>query len=359
MKWLLGILLVLLFLAPVSADEEVTVEYIMERTYWHGKGELIADNLSKKFVLHTNGNTIVSYATDARIVNVNDDSIEFKSNDSKNELHVLFLTSKPSELGLWSIELMPPSVTGEQDIKVKIEMDDICRIVYLNGPLLYEGLYEGGNIYQEGQNKVIEVDSNDKVSIIYLTGFLRAMGASVFILFLLGFVFFRRRTISEKINKNLEALRQQLKTDFGGVFSLRESSKDIEINFNPSDYIGKREGRIFLRLPKAVVAALFIILLLVFAVISLGSALIDFLATASTVSLIYLGIYLVVALLIGILFLAVNTATDFFKTISILVGGGVLIKFSYLGILALPFAVVSAIVVYQLTKIFFVQHGSR
>lgn len=201
-KWLWIPLILLLFLGPVSADEEVTVEYVIGQTYWHGKGELIADNLSQEFTLHKNGNTIVSYSTDAKVVNVSDDSIEFRSDTGYNKLHVLFLTPKPGGHGLWDIRFMPPNVTGEPDVKLKIEGAE--RIVYLNGPVWLEGQ----NIYEEGDFKVVELKDQNEIELKYLTerAYNFALGAlitfSVVLIVLLatlGVILRKREEIKQKI----------------------------------------------------------------------------------------------------------------------------------------------------------------
>lgn len=348
MKWLLGILLISLSLIPVSADEEITVEYI---NGWYGKGELVADNLSQEFVLHKNGNTIVSYATDARIINVSDGSIEFKSDGGSNELHALFLAPKSSGYGLRSIEFKPPNVAGEQDIRMEIE--DAKRIVYLNGPVWLEG----ESIHQDGESKFINLYNDERIEIKYLTKkaayvFYTISSTFIFTIFVLGLVFFKRETYKQKIRNNFKGLSLP--------FKAKKSSEDLEVKFNISNnisnYIGKKEGSYFLKIPKSLIALIFTVMLVYLAFKFFKAPVLGNISSFGIFIYPLLGLIGVLGLLILVMLLAINNDTDLIKTISILTGGLVLIVFSFAGLLAYPAAILAGLLIYGFSKIIYVDN---
>jgi len=357
----LSLILLLTFLTPVYADEEVCIEYLQGdigdvHRFWHGQGELVVTDLGKSFELNTNGNEIVSYATDADIVSINVDSINFISKYGNNQLHVLFMTSQPEGHGIFTLKFSTPHVSeehGEQRIKIKIENAE--RILYLNGPIFIEK----NGVYSEGKFKVIELETTQKdFKIIYVTKlayniFSTLLGTSIFTLFLLGVIFFRRRTINQKIRRNLANI------PFSKMLpvTLREHSDNVELKLDKlsiSKYIGKKEEGAYFKIPKSFIAALFTIMLLYIIFKSLASMISNYVEEIGAVSYLIIGLLILLGMLIFILLLAVNTVADLIKTCSILTGGIIMVLFSNIGLLIFPVAVVAALIVYGLSKIIFV-----
>jgi len=357
----LSLILLLMFLMPVYADEEVRIEYRREHIgdiygFWHGQGELTTTDLGKSFELNTNGNVIVSYATDADIASIKADSIEFISKHDKNQLHVLFMTSKPDGHGIVTLKFSTPYISEEhKEQRVKIKIENAERILYLNGPVFIEK----NGIYSEGEFKVIELETTQKdFKIIYVTKrayniFSTLLGTSIFTLFLLGMIFFERKTINQKIRRNLENISFSKKLPI----SLREHSDNVELKLDKlsiSKYIGKKEEGVYFKIPKSFIAGLFTIMLLFIIFKSLASMISNYIAELGAVSYLIIGLLVLLGILIFILLLAVNTVADLKKTFSILTGGIILIIFSNIGLLIFPAAVVAALIVYGLSKIIFV-----
>ena len=356
----LGLILLSMFLTPVYADEEICVEYIQGNIgdvhrFWHGHGELIATDLGKKFELNTNGNEIVSYATDADIVSTNADSINFISKHDENQLHVLFMTSKPEGYGIFTLKFSTPFSEEHEEQRIKIKIENAERILYLNGPIFIEKK----GIYSEGKFKVIELETTQKdFKIISVTKrayniFSTLLGTSIFTLFLLGVIFFRRRTINQKIRRNLENISFSKKLPI----SLREHSDNVELKLDKlsiSKYIGKKEEGVYFKIPKSFIAGLFTVMLLYIIFESLASMISNYVVEIGAVSYLIIGLLIFLGILIFILLLAVNTVSDLIKTISILTGGIIIVVFSNTGLLIFPVAVVAALIVYGLSKIIFV-----
>jgi hypothetical protein len=356
-----GLILLLMFLTPVYADEEVCIEYLQGdigdiHRFWHGQGELIATDLGKSFELNTNGNEIVSYATDADIVSINADSIKFISKYDNNQLHMLFMTQKPEGHGILTLKFSTPYISGEyKEQRVKIKIENAERILYLNGPVFIEKK----GIYSEGKFKVIEVEKTQKdFKIIYVTKlaytiFSTLVGTSIFTLFLLGVIFFRRKTINQKIRRNMKNISFSKKLPI----SLREHSDNVELKLDKlsiSKYIGKKEEGVYFKIPKSFIAGLFTIMVLYIIFKSLASMISNYAVEIGAVSYLIIGLLILLGILIFILLLAVNTVADLTKTISILTGGIIMVIFSNIGLLIFPVAVVAALIVYGLSKIIFV-----
>lgn len=357
----LSVIFLLMFLTPVYADEEVCIEYLQGNIgdvhrFWHGQGELVATDLGKRFELTTNGNEIVSYATDADIASINANSIKFISKYDNNQLHVLFMTQKPGGHGMFTSKFSTPYVSGEhEEQRVKIKIENAERILDLNGFLFIEK----NGIYSEGKFKVIELETTQKdFKILYVTKFAynifsTLVGTSIFTLFLFGIIFFRRKTINQKLRRNLANTSFSNKLPLG----VREHPDSVELKLDKltiSNYIGKKEEGVYLKIPKSFIAALFTIMLLYIIFMSLTSMISNYVEEIGAVSYLIIGLLILLGILIFILLLAVNTVADLTKTFSILTGGIIMVLFSSVGFLIFPVAIVAALIVYGLSKIIFV-----
>lgn len=102
-KTILLIFLIFLISIPqTSASEDIVIEYHRANLegvgrYWFGQGELSASNLENPFTLRANGNEIISYSSNATLISLTENEIQFSSTEAtNNHAHAL----------LWPVNLL-------------------------------------------------------------------------------------------------------------------------------------------------------------------------------------------------------------------------------------------------------------
>lgn len=204
---IVGIFLILLLLiTPVNAGEQITITYLhtdvghelQHFRYWYGQGEFDASNLGTTYTLHLNGNELISYSGDGEITGYHPDYLEFRSPAPGGKLHALFSAPMPEYNRWYTAHLSIPYISEDpvtRDVQIRIENAE--RILYLNGPVLFEDR----RFSTDGSMKVIDLTTTKTdFTIIYITDFAADIfstlaGLAFFTLILLGLVFYRRREI--------------------------------------------------------------------------------------------------------------------------------------------------------------------
>ncbi|MCQ1536900.1 hypothetical protein FTO70_14710 [Methanosarcina sp. KYL-1] len=362
-----GLILLSMMISAASASENISINYYQEdigdvNRYWYGEGEIFATDLGNSFELYKNGNDIVSYTSDAAVINVSEERIQFLAAKNGNELHALFMSPGPEGHGLFTLEFSNPRVSEKGKQNVTISIENAEKVLYLNGPVLLEN----ENIYSEGDFKVIQLEtSQNNIKIIYLTKLAYGLFSSIIGISLFGFVLFvlmilRRRTIKIKINRRLQALIRNI------PFGISESNNGIEFKLNrksPSSFsnsstekkAGDGNSTVSFRIPREIIAGIFVLMLSYIIYRSLVAMISAYVAEIGIATYLIAGMLAGVGLMMFLLLLSISNEKELNVTMSIFVGGIMLVMFTRLGIIMIPVAILVALMVYGLNKAFFLK----
>lgn len=267
-------LILLLIAAPVHAQERTTITYLHAdigdvHRYWYGQGEFIASDLGDTFTLHLNGNQLTSYATDAEISRFDPGYMEFASPAQGGHLHALFTAPRPEGHGLFTAHVPIPYVSEDQTPRqVQIQIENAGRILYLNGPVLFED----GRFSTQGSMKIIDLTTTEtELTMIFVTElayqiFSLLAGCLLFTLILIGLVVHRRKEIAPAVRRNLNRFYP------AGRFPIQfgESEDGIRLTILLPARIRLGLRKIFVRdergvhitIPRALIAGIFVLLFL-------------------------------------------------------------------------------------------------
>lgn len=351
----ISLLVILLLVTPVCASEQTIITYIHTdigdvHRYWYGQGEFTASAPGNTYTLHLNGNQLTSYATDAEITRFDPGSLEFSSPTPGSELHCLFTASRPEGHGLFTTEISVPYVSEEPGTRqVQIQIEDAARVLYLNGPVLFED----ERFSSQGSLKIIDLTTTEtEFTVVFVTGLAWSLISSIagyilFVLVLLGMIAFRRNRIVATARQNLDRLSPD------GQFPLRcrESEGGLQFTVSLPNNSGSGLPKVFTRdnegahitIPKAFIAGIFSVMFLVlvfWSLVTMGAnTLVDMQPALPNGAITFFSVAVVLfsGALIGILLLSVSTVQDLIDTSAVLVGGVVLVLFTgLLGLLILP-----------------------
>ncbi len=357
------VFILLSMMIPVaSASEDISINYYQAdigdvNRYWYGEGEILVTDLGYSFELNKNGNEIISYASEANAVNVSEEKILFLNDKDENELHALFMSPKPEGHGLFTLEFSNPYVSenGKQNVIVSIE--NAKRILYLNGPVFYEN----ENIYSEGNFKIIRLETSQKdFKLIYVTELAYGLFSSIIGILVFGFVLFvlmilRRKAITNKMKKRLQALIRSSpvgvsEVDNGIEFKLKRKHFPSVSNFITKTDIEDGKSTTSLRIPREIIAGIFVLMLSYIIFKSLVAMITGYVAEMGAITYLILVMLAGVGLMMFLLLLSIESAKEFNVTISVFVGGIMLVMFSKLGIVMIPVAALTTMGVYGLSK---------
>lgn len=357
------VFILLSMMIPVaSASEDISINYYQAdigdvNRYWYGEGEILVTDLGYSFELNKNGNEIISYASEANAVNVSEEKILFLNDKDENELHALFMSPKPEGHGLFTLEFSNPYVSenGKQNVIVSIENAE--RILYLNGPVFFEN----ENIYSEGNFKVIQLETSQKdFKIIYITELAYGLFSSIIGISVFGFVLFilmilRRKAVTNKMKKRLQALIRNSpvgisEVDNGIEFKFKRKSSPSFSNYIKKEDIGNGKSNTSLRIPREIIAGIFVLMLSYIIFKSLVAMITGYVAEMGAVTYLIMAMLAGVGLMMFLLLLSIESAKEFNVTISVFVGGIMLVMFSRLGVVMIPVAALTTLGIYGLSK---------
>ncbi|WP_440956355.1 hypothetical protein ACSAZK_05345 [Methanosarcina sp. Mfa9] len=354
-----------MMISVASASEDISINYYQAdigdvNRYWYGEGEIFVTDLGNSFELYKNGNEIISYASEANVVNVSEENIRFLADKDENELHALFMSQKPGGHGLFTLEFSNPYVSENGKKNITISIENAERVLYLNGPVFFER----ENIYSEGNFKIIQLETSQKdFKIIYMTELAYGLFSSIIGISVFGFVLFilmilRRKAITHKMKKRLQALIRSSpigisEMDNGIEFKLKRKSSPLFSNYIKKEDIGNGKSNTSLNVPREIIAGIFVLMLSYIIYRSLVAMITSYVADMGVVTYLILAMLAGVGLMMFLLLLSIESAKEFNVTMSVFVGGIMLVMFSRLGIIMIPVAALATLVVYGLSKAVF------
>lgn len=360
-----ALILLSMMISVASASEDISINYYQAdigdvNRYWYGEGEIFVTDLGNSFELYKNGNEIISYASEANVVNVSEEQIRFLADKDENELHALFMSPKPGGHGLFTLEFSNPYVSENGKKNITISIENAERVLYLNGPVFFEK----ENIYSEGNFKIIQLETSQKdFKVIYMTElayglFSSIIGVSVFGFVLFVLIIFRRKAITNKTKKRLQALIRSTpigisEVDNGIEFKLKRKSSPLFSNYIKKEDIGNGKSNTSLNVPREIIAGIFVLMLSYIIYRSLVAMITAYVTDMGAVTYLILAMLAGVGLMMFLLLLSIESAKEFNVTMSVFVGGIMLVMFSRLGIIMIPVAALTTLVVYGLSKVFF------
>ncbi|HII00966.1 TPA: hypothetical protein HA351_04695 [Methanosarcinaceae archaeon] len=348
-----------------SASEDISINYYQAdigdvNRYWYGEGEIFVTDLGNSFELYKNGNEIISYASEADVVNVSEENIRFLADKDENELHALFMSPKPGGHGLFTLEFSNPYVSENGKKNITISIENAERVLYLNGPVFFEK----ENIYSEGNFKIIRLETSQKdFKVIYMTELAYGLFSSIIGVSVFGFVLFvlmvlRRKAITHKMKKRPQALIRSSpigisEVDNGIEFKFKRKNSPLFSNYIKKEDIGNGKSNTSLNVPREIIAGIFVLMLSYIIYRSLVAMITGYVADMGAVTYLILAMLAGVGLMMFLLLLSIESAKEFNVTMSVFVGGIMLVMFSRLGIIMVPVAALTTLVVYGLSKAFF------
>lgn len=360
-----ALILLGMIIPATSASEDISINYYQAdigdvNRYWYGEGEIFVTDLGNSFELYKNGNEIISYASEADAVNVSEEKIRFLADKDENELHALFMSPKPGGHGLFTLEFSNPYVSENGKKNITISIENAERVLYLNGPVFFEK----ENIYSEGNFKILRLETSQKdFKIIYMTELAYGLFSSIIGISVFGFVLFvlmilRRKAITNKMKKRLQALIRSTpigisEVDNGIEFKLKRKSSPLFSNYIKKEDIGNGKSNTSLNVPREIIAGIFVLMLSYIIYRSLVAMITGYVADMGAVTYLILAMLAGVGLMMFLLLLSIESAKEFNVTMSVFVGGIMLVMFSRLGIIMIPVAALTTLVVYGLSKAFF------
>ncbi|WP_406657582.1 hypothetical protein V7O62_03225 [Methanolobus sp. ZRKC2] len=367
-KFLLSFLLFVILTPCSSAYEEINIEYHQAdigdvNRYWYGQGELSVLDTGKTFTLHTNGNDIVSYTTNAGLTDLTEEEMEFSSTYKQNYLTALFLSQKPSGHGVFTLELDVPYVSGNSSKHVTLAIENAERVIYLNGPVYFEKT----DIRSEENYKIIEIENPENgVKIIFITklayGILTGFaGISLFGLSLLVLLLLRRKvvlkTMKEKVPYYLEKIPVTIREEEGIEVRLTRKQLSSLKRYLPSvkkeletDNEGKTYNTISFRIPRELFALVFILMLLFIMLAFVLNMLSGYAEQMGVFVYVNLGMIAAVGLMMTILLISVEDKSDLNSIIALFIGGFILVLFSRVGLIVIPMSVIATVFVYGFNR---------
>ncbi len=356
MRFIVLIGLLLLTFTPVYATDDISITYMHEGPpYWYGKGILSSEIEGDEFVLDTNGVEIISFSSGFMPTVREGDRIKFVKVGETSLFELTFLAGKPKGRGLYRLSTGLPRISSDRALVVIIEhggnalYSDAEFTTWVEGEfLVLTSTYPGDDLF-------LVFETTRAKNLLVNTVFMALFALGVFV-----FIFLRyRQEIRETYNlKRLGEVLEGAKSPLG----LEETSSGYDLffdyvrvrnAFNLKNIFRRGNGRLFVSIPhNLIIVVFFLILLTIFA----NSFLEPFKPHLEDTGLI---LKAVIFLSLGVAVLAVILAIAMAKThrqtaaVAGALGGMIiLLRVGHIGVLAVPLAIISGLLIYFLSLYF-------
>jgi len=320
--------------------------------YWYGKGILTSETKGN-FSLDIGDAKIISFAG-AIPIKREGDKIYFMKQDESFEC--AFLLPRPKGHGLYKLSFNLPQINNDADVEIEI----VAGEKLLSSNPHFKSQKEGNYLILKGKT------NKAKLSFIYITKLSymllsNALGGSIFILILIGYVAIRRKEIKENIRLRLKSSKDKIKTR--SPFDLKAGSDYYEVSFDFNrlkelkKVVGYKEKRLSFKIPNWLISITIIIFLSIVFFFSITNPLKKIWDSLGIFKLVIISFALLSAILSGLLLISAKDYKELSLRFGIIGGGIIGSMFGYLGVLAIILAIVTCLLIYFLSILLIEEEG--